>query len=97
MVFTIVAPVVVGVTLVCVLAIALASAAGWADAQRVAQGRSLSMLSGLRSPSGRPFFANPGAVPDFIHALEDLCEELADPARVERGRSGGWRRPFSRR
>lgn len=32
-------------------------------------------LSALRSPSGRPFFATPQAVQDFVQTLDDSREE----------------------
>ena len=59
------------VGLVLLFSIALASAAGWADSERY-EGGPLATLGALRSPNGRPFFANSRAAKELVEAIADL-------------------------
>ncbi len=56
------------------LGLALGSMAYGAD-ERDSKAGVLTALAAVRSPSGRPFFANADSVRDFVQTLDDSHEE----------------------
>jgi hypothetical protein len=66
------------------LGLALMSAAKGADELDTETGV-LATLASIRSPSGRPFFANGESMQDFVRTLE---ESRSEQRPAERGRRG---------
>jgi hypothetical protein len=66
--------VIVAVSLAIVFLLALMSAAN-RTAESDREAGVLATLAAVRSPSGRPFFASPESVQDFVETLDESREE----------------------